>query len=176
MTDLVHLHHALVTEVRCLYWAEKQLHAMVAKLLAKPHAGPVPDIIPDAGRTAINRRWRLERVFSHIHEDISSRRCPRMTGILEGRMPPADRILRASGHLSALYSTAAARARALGYTEVAFLLDDCLSEVNAVTPTAAVFCAPAPTGEGGSETSHSGVQPCLPPHDATRLTRLLPRT
>ncbi len=145
MTDLAHLHDALVSEVGCLYWAEKQVSSVVGRAIAQPHTAPSPPLF-SVVQTSTMRRWRLEQVFRLLDEEIVNRRCPRMTAILEKRVPPAELLQRASGHLSALYSTAAARARALGFVDVACLLDQCLDDAHAVQASTALPASPAVSG------------------------------
>lgn len=134
MGDLLRLHEALVAELRDLYMAGKQVVGFFSRLAAKPQSPSAGELIGAAQRDACNQLWRLEQAFAQLGEDLGGRHYRGMARLLDDRPvaghTPSDATIaattcRAARHLAALSATAAARARALGYLDVAALLDQC---------------------------------------------------
>ena len=138
VNDVILLHDALLGELRDLYGANTHLHTALTLMATGPHAPAVRVLIVCARRESSTQLWRLERIFGYLGEDIGRRHCLGMARILDGRDTATGRtrsdasiaatVLRAAHFLSAVYATAAARARALGYSEVASQLDECVTD------------------------------------------------
>ena len=144
MIELTTLHEALVGEIRDLYGAEKQLLKALARMAPAARTATVRDVVALLLTDTSNQLWRLEEIFGLLDEDITSRHCLGMARILDSRRDvpsykhagAADAVValtaqRAAHYLLAVYSTAAARARALGYFDVAQLLHESLDEATA---------------------------------------------
>lgn len=161
MIELTSIHEALVGEIRDLYGAEKQLLGTLSRLspqLVTCAAQALASaLLTDTG----NQLWRLEEIFTLLDEDLSQRHSLGMARILDLRKDPRDRAVtpvdarfaaiaeRAVHFLAAVHSTAAARARALGYDEVAALLDESVDEARAAGARLTVL-TPAPVITTGS--------------------------
>lgn len=156
MIELTSIHEALVGEIRDLYGAEKQLLSMLSRVapqLATPAARALESaLLADTG----NQLWRLEEIFTLLEEDLSQRHSLGMARILDARKDPRERAAvpvdarfatmaeRAVHFLAAVHSTAAARARALGYDEVAALLDETVDEARAASARLTMLTPNAP--------------------------------
>lgn len=146
----------VLSELCHLYGASKHLHTTLTLMAAGPHTPAVAHLIASARRESSTQLWRLERLFAHLDEEVGRRRCLGMARILEGRDtatgPHASEasicatVAQAAQYLAALYSTAAAHARALGYELVAAELDHCVSDTNALALRASHFRQPTPSG------------------------------
>ncbi len=156
MIELTPLHEALVGEVRDLYGAEKQLFGALARVAPKLRSVPARQLASRLVTETGNQLWRLEQVFTLLDEDLSQRHSLGMARILDpGHEPPeramlpvetrfAVQVERAMQFLAAVYSTAAARARTLGYDEVAVLLDHSADEALAAAQGLVTLAVAAP--------------------------------
>ncbi len=132
----------VLSELCHLYGASKHLHTTLTLMAAGPHTPAVAHLIATARRESSTQLWRIERLFAHLDEEVGRRRCFGMARILEGRDTatgphPSEAaiyatVAQAAQYLAALYATAAAHARALGYEVVAAELDHCMSGTNAL--------------------------------------------
>ncbi len=131
-------HGALLSGLRHLYGANKHLHSALTLMAAGPHTPAVSHLIASAQREASTQLWRLERLFEYLDEEIGRRHCVGMarilagwdtaTGVTRSQASLAATVSHAAHYLSTLYAVAAARARVLGYPEVAAQLDQCVTD------------------------------------------------
>jgi ferritin-like metal-binding protein YciE len=129
---------ALLSDLRHLYGANTHLHTALTLMAAGPHTPAVSHLLAWARREASTQRWRLERLFEYLDEDIGRRHCSGMARILAGwdtatgvhrrQASLAATVSLAAHYLSTAYAAAAARARALGYPAVAAQLDQCVAD------------------------------------------------
>ena len=156
MIELTTLHEALIGEIRDLYGAEKQLLRALSRLAPTVRTAAVHDVVSLLLTDTGNQLWRLEEIFTLLDEDISSRHSLGMARILDTRsnarvpdlaygaedLQVAAVAQRAAHFLAAVHSTAAARARALGYFDVAQLLDESVEEATAAGRRLVPLAAP----------------------------------
>lgn len=154
MIELTTLHDALVGEIRDLYGAEKQLLSALSRTAPQLCSAAARDLASRLLTDTGNQLWRLEEIFTLLDEDLSQRHSLGMARLLDRRKEPHVRVVvpvdaafaaqaaRAVHFLGAVHSTAAARARALGYEDVAQLLDETVAETTAVSLRLATLASP----------------------------------
>lgn len=154
MIELSSIHEALVGEIRDLYGAEKQWLSALSRLSPQLGTAAARDLASTLLSDTGNQLWRLEEIFTLLDEDLSQRHSLGMARILDTRKDPRDRAVvpldarfaaiaeRAVHFLAAVHSTAAARARALGYDEVAALLDETVDEARAASERLTMLALP----------------------------------
>ena len=155
MIELTTLHESLVGEIRDLYGAEKQLLSTLARIAPQLRDAAVRDLASRLLNDTGNQLWRLEEVFALLDEEPGQRHSLGMARILDDRKEPRDRGIgsadasftaqagRAVHFLAAVHSTAAARARALDYDDVALLLHESADEALTVNRRLSTLAAPA---------------------------------
>jgi ferritin-like metal-binding protein YciE len=163
MIELTLLHEALVGELRDLYGAEKQLLSSLSRMGSKVRTVAMSEIVSRLLSDTSNHLWRLEEAFRLLDEDISRRHCLGMARILDtrkqGQLVPPEIMVAATTHkathfLSAVHATAAARARALGYYDVARLLDASAAEATAAARGLTMIAATTPAAGAPIDARH----------------------
>jgi ferritin-like metal-binding protein YciE len=150
MVESATLHDAFLDELKDAYDGEKQLTKALAKLAKAatfPQLREAFESHLEETRTQIDR---LERVFEVLDEPAKGQHCDGLAGIIEeGESLIAedfddvtmDACLIAAGQRAehyemAAYGTLIAWAKAMGYDEIAELLEETLEEEQATTPGA----------------------------------------
>lgn len=157
MIELTTLHDALVGEIRDLYGAEKQLLSALSRTAPQLCSAAARELASRLLTDTGNQLWRLEEVFTLLDEDLSQRHSLGMAHILDRRKEPHERrslpldasfaaqAARAVHFLAAVHSTAAARARTLGYHDVAQLLGETVEEARSISQRLTALTVPPPS-------------------------------
>ena len=136
------LRNLLVTELKDIYWAEKELTKALPKMIKNATASELVDALTEHLEETKEQVTRLEEVFYLLEEKQIAKKCEAMSGLIKeaqeimaenekGSIRDAAIILagqKVEHYEIATYGTLCAFAKILGENEVVALLEETLKE------------------------------------------------